>query len=58
MTVFKVQKWIPGWGWATIGITPNEVQAQVAIENLHAEGKRARVVAEEEQIWRICRQPD
>ena len=48
MTVFKVQKWIPGWGWATIGITPNEVQAQVAIENLHAEGKRARVVAEEE----------
>lgn len=45
--IFKVQKWITGWGWATIGITPYRRQAEEAVEILHKECKRARVVEEE-----------
>lgn len=45
--VFKVQKHIAGWGWATVGITPVRRQAEEAVEILHKQGKRARLVEEE-----------
>lgn len=45
--IYKVQKYIRGWGWSTIGITPLRRQAEEAVEHLHNEGKRARVIEEE-----------
>lgn len=44
--IYKVQKWIEGWGWSTVGITPNRYQAEEAAEILHNQGKRARVKEE------------
>lgn len=45
--LYKVQKYIRGWGWSTISITPLKEQAEEAVEILRARGIRARV--EEEQ---------
>lgn len=45
--IFKVQKYIRGWGWATVGITPIRQQADEAVEILHNQNKTARVVVEE-----------
>lgn len=45
--IFKVQKWITGFGWSTVGITPIRYQAEEAVEILHKQGKRARVIEEE-----------
>ena len=45
--IFKVQKWITGYGWGTVGITPHRRQAEEAVEILHKQCKRARVVEEE-----------
>lgn len=44
--IFKVQKYVDGWGWMTIGITPLKRQAEEAVEILHKKGIRARVKEE------------
>ena len=45
--IYKVQKYIQGWGWSTVGETPLQEQANKAAQTIRTMGKRARVVEEE-----------
>lgn len=44
MKGYKVQKWIKGWGWGIIGITPIKEQAEQAVEAGRKLGYRMRFV--------------
>lgn len=46
MRYYKIQKWIRGWGWTTIGEVPNKEQAEQAIEIGRQQGYRMRIVEE------------
>lgn len=47
MKVYKIQKYIRGWGWSTVGEVPIKEQAEDAVRILRGQGYRARVIEEE-----------
>ena len=45
--IFKVQKWIKGEGWTTIGISIRRWEAEMEMEKLRRQGMKIRLVEEE-----------
>ena len=45
-SLYKVQKYIKGWGWSTISITPLKEQADGAVKIMQKNGIKARIKEE------------